>query len=166
MRAARRTLAFGLLALASLHCGSDDPSAPATPSSDAGASDERSVVPAPVDASVSPYGLDTRPANPTCRVPKRPRPADAGVTAEMPIALVKRPGVPRWYVVQQKGKIFSFEDTPAVAAATVTIDLTSRVYARTEESDVWRMSPLASQRVDTEGTALLRAWFTGQKACP
>ena len=42
----------------------------------------------------------------------------------------------------------------------------SLLVRRPQALDVWRMPPLASQRVDIEGTALLRAWVTGQKACP
>ncbi|WP_394829185.1 PQQ-dependent sugar dehydrogenase [Pendulispora albinea] len=74
-----------------------------------------------VDGAVRPqparYGLDQRPANPTCKAPPRP-PSTASVKLEQvyknvqldnPMTMAQIPGDPsRWYVAERSGKILSF----------------------------------------------------------
>lgn len=88
------------------------------------------------DAGGSPFGLDTRPANPTCRAPGRPRSAAVVATwtrvfTSLPLPanvvdLVKVPGG-RFYVVDREGRLLAFDPTPTVAAFTVALDIRASV---------------------------------------
>lgn len=128
--------------VALIHCGGDDGAAPTTTATDGGAPDSNGE--ATADAGDSPYGFDERPANATCLAPKRPRPPSAsGVTLERvypnivtdrPVVLTKRVGVPRWYVVEQPGRIVSFDDVPNVATTQVVLDLRAKVDTQAYES--------------------------------
>jgi uncharacterized repeat protein (TIGR03806 family) len=42
----------------------------------------------------------------------------------------------------------------------------SLLVRRAKSLDVWRMPPVASRVVDTQGTALLTAWIAGRSTCP
>ncbi|WP_394846591.1 PQQ-dependent sugar dehydrogenase [Pendulispora brunnea] len=71
----------------------------------------------PIQADPAPYGLDTRPANTTCKVPARP-PSTASVKLQQvfanvdvgnPMMMAQLPGdASRWYVAERNGKILSF----------------------------------------------------------
>lgn len=147
LRAIRAVLLGGVL-LTALHCGSDDGAAPSGGANDGGSSDGDPAVEAARDAAtdgyVSPYGFDARPANPTCVAPKRPRAKDAAgvklvkvypnIATITPVALAKRPGVPKWYAVEQKGRIVSWDDNPAATTTSVVLDLTGKVDTQSTES--------------------------------
>src|SRR5687767_7101916 len=69
--------------------------------------------------TAAPFGLDTRPANPTCIAQARPV-IDTGVTLQrrftgltfnQPIYLTQAPGDnATWYVVERQGQIRAFPD--------------------------------------------------------
>ncbi|NOU32380.1 MAG: hypothetical protein HOO96_31125 [Polyangiaceae bacterium] len=91
-----------------LACG-DDPHT--NPSADGGVNADGSIPPTP-----APYGLDTRPANPTCKAPARPQ-LDTGVKLDaafgtvrfnQPIDMHVAPGDPtRFYIAERPGAIKS-----------------------------------------------------------
>ena len=115
-------------------CGGDDAATPdaldgggdAQPGTDGPASD--GFVP-PVRAD---FGLDTRPANPTCKAPARP-PSTAPVKWEQvfatvslaaPMMMAQIPGdKTRWFVAMREGAIVSFPVTspPATPTTVVTV---------------------------------------------
>ena len=141
-----RLVATLVVTLAALHCGGGDNAPAAPPAGDGGALEAAldTGVDAPADAASSPWGFDQRPPNPTCLAPKRPRPADGAgvklvrvypnVQTITPVALAKRPGVAKWYVVEQKGRIVSFDDNPAATAPSVVLDLLAKVDTQGTES--------------------------------
>lgn len=90
-------------------------------------------VDAPLDTGPA-WGLDERPANPTCLAPPKPPvsdlvglvPAYPGTSFEEPTAAAFAPGLAeRVYVVGKEGFLWWAE--PDVAGATVALDLTARV---------------------------------------
>jgi uncharacterized repeat protein (TIGR03806 family) len=83
----------------------------------------------------APYGLDTRPANPTCKAPDRPPTAPSpvrfdvafpGLTFQAPMGITQIPGDPsRFFVFQRGGTVVSFPATGATSTTTVlTVPLT------------------------------------------
>lgn len=110
--------------LAAFACGSseDDPGTP--PGEDGGGGDGSSggdgAPPVP-----SEFGLDTRPANPTCKAPARP-PSNAPIAFEevyaavnlgIPMMIAQAPGNRnKWFVAQRNGNLVSFNVTAPVAA--------------------------------------------------
>lgn len=85
----------------------------------------------------APYGLDTRPLNSTCLAPDRP-PSVSQVKLEQPfpnlpnfnepIWLLQAPGDPStFYVVERRGVIRQFSNTPGVNSSTVFLDINSLV---------------------------------------
>ena len=123
----RRTFALGaFLALGAIaaSCGDD---AAVDPPADAGSETSTEAGPdtGPVNAT---YGLDSRPANPTCKAPARP-PSTAPVKYERVfqnvnlggeiMGMLQKPGdKSKWYVAQRGGTIVRFD----VAAAAATPD--------------------------------------------
>ncbi|MBS2014950.1 MAG: PQQ-dependent sugar dehydrogenase [Deltaproteobacteria bacterium] len=120
-RGARLALAC-LIAGAALAaaCG-DDPAEPTTPPPLADAGPEAGEGGEPIDAPTdgppvrAKFGLDTRPANPTCKAPARP-PSSAPAKLEMvfpdvafpslPMAMAQAPGDrSRWFVALRDGRI-------------------------------------------------------------
>ena len=79
------------------------------------------VPPAPTPDTGRPFGLDARPANPTCRAPARPPSASAvkfeQVFVDTPLfpstMLAQPPGDPRVFIVQLQGEVVAFpRDNP------------------------------------------------------
>lgn len=111
---------FSAAALAAFACGSSD-DAPVDPNADGGpgggdgSSGGDGAPPVP-----SEFGLDTRPANPTCKAPARP-PSDAPIAFEevygpvnlgIPMMVAQAPGNPnKWFVAQRQGALVSFNVT-------------------------------------------------------
>jgi len=104
-------------------CGSSDESSPPSVSPDATDGPVTPVGDAPIP---SPFGLDTRPTNPTCLAPARPPPATSAGVAWQPvfttlglgplqlINLVPKPGDPtRWFATSRLGSIYSLSTTGA-----------------------------------------------------
>jgi glucose/arabinose dehydrogenase len=119
-----RLVGFAVVTAATLAalgaCGSDDATAPGA--LDGGGDDGQSGDGGPLaDGYVPPvraeFGLDTRPANPTCKAPARP-PTTANVKWEQvfanvalaqPMMMAQIPGdKTRWFVAQRSGEIVSF----------------------------------------------------------
>ena len=131
-----RILGLALITAATLAalgaCGSSDDGASVDPSAEGGPNDEGGALP---DGYVPPvrseFGLDTRPANPTCKAPSRP-PSTAAVKFErvfaaaslaQPMMMAQAPGnSTRWFVALRTGSIVSFT---TAAPATVTTVLPS-----------------------------------------
>ncbi len=98
---------------------------------------------------VVPYGLDTRPANPTCVAPARPAEA-TGVSLQrvypklsftQPLFALQAPDDShRVYVVEKQGyvRVFANEEDPASSA--LVIDLSGRVNASHDESGLLGMA--------------------------
>jgi uncharacterized repeat protein (TIGR03806 family) len=94
---------------------------------------------------VSPHGIDSRPANPTCVAPMRP-PSNAqiqivrmymGAPLSTPIDAHQPPGDPStWYVAEKGGIIKKFPNMNNVTAGQVvtTLDITARTNATHGES--------------------------------
>ena len=90
----------------------------------------------PVEGVPAPFGLDTRPANPTCVAQARPTldtnvklvPQFTGVTLDLPMFMLQAPGDDdTWYVVQRGGTVLAFPRTATSNAqvrtfATVTVN--------------------------------------------
>ncbi len=90
----------------------------------------------PIEATPSPFGLDTRPTNTTCVAQDRPvldtgvtlQPQWEGIDFEAPMFMLQAPGDnDRWYVVQRGGTVRTFaQDATSNAQvrtfATVTVD--------------------------------------------
>jgi len=100
-------------ALAAFACGSsDEPPGGVGPDGDGGNGEGGGVPPVRAE-----FGLDTRPANPTCKAPARP-PSTAAVEFQqvfsnvnlaVPMMMAQRPGdASRWFVAQRGGTIVSF----------------------------------------------------------
>lgn len=97
--------ALGVAALTAAACGDDPPPAPGGPG-DAGA-DGANPDGAPPPPTRAEFGLDTRPANPTCKAPAKPPPAApvtfqrvfANVQLAAPMMIAQIPGdKTRWFV--------------------------------------------------------------------
>ena len=83
-------------------------------------------------------GLDERPQNSTCVAPTKPQfetsvtleRVFAGVSMTRPLLALQAPGDgSRWYVVEQRGRVISFENTPNVSGSDVFLDIRQRVTA-------------------------------------
>ncbi len=111
-------------------CGSDDGGAAVDPNAEGGLPGEGGAFP---DGFVPPvraeFGLDSRPANPTCKAPARP-PTTApikleevftNVTLGLPMMIAQIPGdKTRWFVAQRNGNIVKFDvSNPANAPVAV-----------------------------------------------
>lgn len=92
----------------------------------------------------SPYGLDARPPNPTCVAPARPLDGAqaqltrvfAGVTHTNGTMLLQAPGDPdHWYLTEKAGRVWRFDDDPAVATRAEVLDLTGPVSAPAIENE-------------------------------
>ena len=91
----------------------------------------------PPDDSAAPvYGLDERPSNPTCLAPARPASEfDAeweevflALSFDYAVQITHPPGDDSWfYVVQQDGKVYAFENRPDVKDAVLVLDKTGTV---------------------------------------
>jgi uncharacterized repeat protein (TIGR03806 family) len=104
-------------------CDSNDAAQDGGNPNDAGSGDDLSVD----DAAVAPFGLDVRPANPTCIARMRPvvdtgvklQPVWTGLTFNQPLYLTQSPGDnDRWFVVERQGTVRAFP-----TAATVSTDI-------------------------------------------
>jgi uncharacterized repeat protein (TIGR03806 family) len=122
-----RLVGFAVVTAATLAalgaCGSDDATAPGA--LDGGGDDGQSGDGGPLaDGYVPPvraeFGLDTRPANPTCKAPARPPTTAnvkwaqvyANVALAQPMMMAQIPGdKTRWFVAQRSGEIVSFPVT-------------------------------------------------------
>ncbi len=88
-------------------------------------------------APPSPSGLDSRPDNTTCIARDRPVPAE--ITAELvrvfpalsfrqPVLALQPPADgSRWFVVEQAGSVWTFENVDSVSASSLFVDLSARI---------------------------------------
>lgn len=126
--------------------GGDDAGPGETSDSDAGPEDAPDTgVPIPA----VPFGLDTRPANPTCVAPERPA-EPTGVALQrafprlsftQPLLVLQAPGDNRRvYVVEKPGyvRVFANEEDPA--SSSLFIDLSGRVIAVHDETGLLGMA--------------------------
>ncbi|MEZ4264086.1 MAG: PQQ-dependent sugar dehydrogenase [Polyangiaceae bacterium] len=134
-RRAAVTIALGVGVAVAAACGGGDPEV--IPPPDAGvdaASDGDTIdgAPPPTGPVRAPYGLDARPANPTCKAPARPPAAApvklerafASVVLDAPIAMAQPPGdKARWFVAQRNGRVLTFPAANPPAAPPVAADL-------------------------------------------
>jgi uncharacterized repeat protein (TIGR03806 family) len=128
-----------------VHPGGDtgrDTSGPSSPDDTAPSPPDDSGTPPPDSGGsdtgdFSPYGINERPANPTCTAPERPAPAGdirlveafPSVGFYQPVALLQAPGDDsRWYVAQQNGKVKSFDNSADVSTTEIFADLSSAVF--------------------------------------
>ncbi|WP_373045698.1 PQQ-dependent sugar dehydrogenase [Vulgatibacter sp.] len=98
----------------------------------------------------APFGLDKRPANPTCLAPPRPQAAAAAVQLrrvfpalrfDQPLLLLQAPGDgSHWYVVEKEGRVFRFEAREDVQDAEIFVDLRGRVSAGAKEAGLLGMA--------------------------
>ena len=96
-----------------------------------------------------PFGLDTRPANPTCVAPARPSEA-TGVALQRvfprlsftePLFALQAPGDSRRvYVVEKQGFVRAFANEADPASSSLVIDLSGRVNASHNESGLLGMA--------------------------
>ncbi|MEW5852031.1 MAG: PQQ-dependent sugar dehydrogenase [Myxococcota bacterium] len=102
---------------------------------DAGRRDAGVPDAAPRPDAAAPFGLDTRPANPTCVAPARPTGgaqvnltrAFPDLTFEQPLLLLQAPGdASRFFVVEKAGRVKVF-NAANPTTATVWLDITERV---------------------------------------
>ncbi|GHG91813.1 PQQ-dependent sugar dehydrogenase [Comamonas sp. JC664] len=153
-------LALGLLGIplacpgASEGTGSEDGSDVTDPTDDAGTGAEGDGgAPQAPDAdgpdSQALFGMDARPANPTCVAP--PRPADpTGVNLErafpelsfsQPVFALQAPGDDRRiYVVERGGRVRWFDPSAAPPVSAVFADVSSRVNAEFDETGLLGMA--------------------------
>ncbi len=130
----------GLVAMLSA-CGSS----PGSSTDDAGGATGDSALPdagdvAPDLGEVAPFGLDARPANPTCVASARPanaarvelRAAFSAHTFRRPVALLQAPGDAAWYVVEKPGRVIRIADENQ-PESSVFLDLTTVVHAGPSE---------------------------------
>ncbi len=98
-----------------------------------------------VDATLPPdmgmtseFGLDQRPTNSTCSPPDRPPSGGGNVTISRvypqlpslnrPLAAIQPPGNPRvWWVIEQPGRVVSFNNEPQVSRTQTVLDIRNRV---------------------------------------
>jgi uncharacterized repeat protein (TIGR03806 family) len=79
--------------------------------------------------------MEQRPSNPTCIAPERQQVTDftqvrvfPNLTFSTPLAMMQAPNdSSHWYVVEQTGKVWRFENSPDVASAAVAIDVGDRI---------------------------------------
>tara|TARA_R110002049_G_scaffold54526_3_gene151716 strand:+ start:1384 stop:7320 length:5937 start_codon:yes stop_codon:yes gene_type:complete len=85
------------------------------------------------DDTVATSGLDSRPQNLSCVAPAEPT-VDASITTETafgnlptfnkPVGLLQAPGdTSQWYVVEQTGRVFRFDNNASVSTRTTFIDI-------------------------------------------
>ena len=88
-------------------------------------------------SAISPTGLDARPSNTTCLAPARPTPS-AGLdrtdvfpglpSFSFPVKALQAPGdTSRWFVVEQSGKVWAFQNSPTATTRTLFADVSDRV---------------------------------------
>ena len=115
-------------------CGGDEGINPAA--GDGG--DDGSVADGATGVVDAPFGLDARPANPTCRAPRRPAPAPkvkfvpvfASTAFTMPLRLAQIPGDrSRFFVLQRTGEIVTFPAASPPAQPQVVYTFTGINYA-------------------------------------
>lgn len=135
LSAARAWGAAFAIVVAAVSCGDDPPAAPPPPAPADAATDgpiDRPDAGADAGPARAPFGLDTRPANPTCVAPARPPSAApvklervfAGVSLSGPVAMVQPPGDPsRWFVAQRDGRVLTFPVAAPPASPAVAADL-------------------------------------------
>ena len=153
MQVHRSALFFGLLLACALPvlgpaCGGDlgNPFTGFPPVAEAGADvmegDSNAAVPAP-------FGLDTRPANPRCVAPPRAiestgirlEPVYPALTFDEPVLLLTAPGDrTRVFVVEKKGIVRVFSNTPGVATTSIFIDIRARVSSASGEAGLLGMA--------------------------
>jgi uncharacterized repeat protein (TIGR03806 family) len=85
------------------------------------------------------FGLETRPANTTCVAPEPPPSAGQATltrvfTSLPPLgqatAIAQAPGDPdHWYILDQNGRIYRFDDDPGVSALSMILDIRGEVLA-------------------------------------
>jgi uncharacterized repeat protein (TIGR03806 family) len=110
------------------------------------------VQPMPVDAQApdgrpAPFGLDERPANPTCLAPARPAdqaaialtPGLGGQTFSLPVAVLQAPGDGARFFVVEKGGVVKVLAS-AGAAPTPFINITARVNSTPNEAGLLGMA--------------------------
>ncbi|MEQ1503985.1 MAG: PQQ-dependent sugar dehydrogenase [Myxococcota bacterium] len=94
------------------------------------------------DSDVSPYGLDARPANPTCVAPARPTTGSQakitrvfqGIGHSAGTMMTMAPGdTSQWYLSEQDGRIWRFDDDPAVSSKSQVLDIRNEVSNRGSE---------------------------------
>jgi hypothetical protein len=114
------------------------------------------------DGGSSRFGLDERPANPTCVAPERPSTGASialerfGPSFSSPIWLGQAPGDDdTWYVVEQRGYVRRFVEGDS--AATLVLDLTDRVTAGGEMGLLAIMPPTGACTCRTRRTRTGRA---------
>ncbi len=85
---------------------------------------------------VSEFGLDSRPPNLSCVAPERPasagsislEPVFEGLDAAAPVTLLQAPDEPDWwYVVQQSGEVYRFDNADTVTDKHLFLDVSDRV---------------------------------------
>jgi uncharacterized repeat protein (TIGR03806 family) len=112
-------------------CGDDDTTGVDT--SDGGGADG-TVADGDVPPVDSPFGLDTRPANPTCKAPGRPPNTTAvkwtevyaGVGWQQPMRMLQIPGdSSRMFIAQRNGLIVSFPSNATAGPVTTVFDVTA-----------------------------------------
>jgi uncharacterized repeat protein (TIGR03806 family) len=97
----------------------------------------------------APYGLESRPSNPTCVAP--PRPAEASgvalqrafprLTFRQPLFALQAPGDSRRvYVVEKEGRVLAFANEEDTASTSLVIDLSRRVNASHDETGLLGMA--------------------------
>lgn len=171
-----RTGLFLLVAFA-LACrgGEADPSQPPAGDPDPGETDGADGADGDdgtTDTGDPPWGLDQRPANPTCHAPARPPLESAGVTLELawpalsfyrPTNLVHPPGDDsRWYVTESEGIIYVFDDDPAVSSADVFVDLEDRVVGQLEGGGEMGLLGMAFHPDFSTNGEVLLSYTTGE----
>jgi uncharacterized repeat protein (TIGR03806 family) len=91
--------------------------------------------------TTDPFGLDARPPNPDCVAPDPPLSSASmnldrvypKLSFDSPIWIGQAPGdADHWYVAEQGGEIFRFEDDPAVSRAETVTDLGGILYTASE----------------------------------
>ena len=119
------------------------------------------------------WGLDARPANPTCIAPARPadpsaavalEPAFPGLSFYRPTNLVHRPGDDsRWYITESEGQILRFEARADVTETATFLDLSADVHGQLDGSGEMGVLGLAFHpRFDDNG--LVYVSYTSRNA--
>lgn len=132
VRSIGAALVLGLAAIAA--CGDDPRLHPPNLASDAGV--EPIGEAGTSDVAGPAFGLDARPANPTCRAPARPVASKVAArwsrvfpSLTLPanvVDLVKLPGG-RFYVVEREGRLLAFDPSPTVSTFAVSLDIRAKV---------------------------------------
>lgn len=99
---------------------------------------------ADTDTVISEFGLDTRPPNLTCIAPARPIGSSqaqltrtfTGISHDHGMMMLMAPGdSTQWYLIEKVGRLWRFDNDPAVSTKTPVMDLTGPVYAPGSDSD-------------------------------